>query len=117
MTCYPGKKAVPPVNHTLERPFRSITEKSMNKTLQTLLAAFMLAALSLAFTDAVRAQGTPVPNQYWWPEQLDLSPLRQHDARSNPLDDKFDYAKEFASLNLNAVKEDIKKVLTTSQSW
>jgi catalase-peroxidase len=92
-------------------------EKSMNKNLNTLLAAFMVAALSLAFTDAVRAQGTPVPNQYWWPEQLDLSPLRQHGTRSNPLDEKFDYAKEFASLDLNAVKLDIKKVLTTSQNW
>ncbi len=89
----------------------------MNKNLNTLLAAFMVAALSLAFTDAVRAQGTPVPNQYWWPEQLDLSPLRQHGARSNPLDEKFDYAKEFGSLDLNVVKQEIKKVLTTSQNW
>jgi catalase-peroxidase len=101
----------------IERPFRSIKEKSMNKNLKTLLAAFMVAALSLAFTDAVRAQGTPMPNQYWWPDQLDLSPLRQHSAKSNPLDEKFDYAKEFASLDLNAVKQDIKKVLTTSQNW
>lgn len=89
----------------------------MNKSLKTSLAAFMVAALSLAFTDAVRAQGTPMPNQYWWPEQLDLSPLRQHGGRSNPLDEKFDYAREFASLDLNAVKQDIKKVLTTSQNW
>jgi catalase-peroxidase len=112
-----SKIATPPITLKIELPFRSIKEKSMNKNLNTLLAAFMLAALSLAFTDAVRAQGTPVPNQYWWPEQLDLSPLRQHGARSNPLDEKFDYAKEFASLDLNAVKQDIKKVLTTSQSW
>jgi catalase-peroxidase len=89
----------------------------MIKNLNTLLAAFMVAALSLAFTDTVRAQGAPVPNQYWWPDLLDLSPLRQHGARSNPLDEKFDYAKEFASLDLNAVKQDIKKVLTTSQNW
>jgi catalase-peroxidase len=87
------------------------------KNLKTLLAALMVAALSLAFTDAVRAQGKPMPNQYWWPDQLDLSPLRQHGARSNPLDENFDYAKEFAKLDLNTVKLDIRKVLTTSQDW
>ncbi|HKX30523.1 MAG TPA: catalase/peroxidase HPI [Blastocatellia bacterium] len=89
----------------------------MNKNLNPLLAAVMVAALSLAFTDAVRGQGQAMPNQYWWPDQLDLSPLRQHGTRSNPLDEKFDYAKAFATLDLNAVKQDIKKVLTTSQNW
>ncbi len=89
----------------------------MNRNLKTLFAAVAFAALSLAFTDAVRAQGQPMPNKYWWPEQLDLSPLRQHDMRSNPLDDKFDYAKEFAKLDLKALKADINKVLTTSQDW
>src|SRR5262245_63662156 len=89
----------------------------MKKILNTLLAAFMVVALSLALTDAVRAQGQPMPNQYWWPDQLDLSPLRQHGARSNPLGEKFNYAKEFATLDLKAVKQDIKKVLTTSQNW
>ena len=60
--------------------------------------------------DQVRA------NQFWWPEQLDLTPLR-HAAQANPLGDDFDYAKAFATLDLNAVKADIKKVLTTSQDW
>ena len=60
---------------------------------------------------------TPKPNQFWWPDQLDLSPLRQHAAESNPLGEQFDYPKAFASLDLNAVKQDIKKVLTTSQEW
>ncbi|MCL4842154.1 MAG: catalase/peroxidase HPI [Bryobacteraceae bacterium] len=59
----------------------------------------------------------PMPNQFWWPEKLDLSPLRQHAAESNPLGRNFDYAKEFASLDLKAVKQDIHKVLTTSQDW
>jgi catalase-peroxidase len=116
-TRWMSKIAAAPIPLKIERTFRSIKEKSMNKNLKTLLAACMVAALSLAFTDAVRAQGTPMPNQFWWPDQLDLSPLRRHDARSNPLDEKFDYAKEFASLDLNAVKQDIKKVLTTSQNW
>ncbi len=52
----------------------------------------------------------------WWPEQVDLSPLRKH-ARSNPYGDDFDYAAEFEKLDLAAVKADIQKVLTESQDW
>jgi catalase-peroxidase len=68
-------------------------------------------------TLAAGTQGSPMPNKFWWPDQLDLSVLRAHDARSNPLGEDFDYAKEFARLDLNAVKADIKQVLTTSQDW
>jgi catalase-peroxidase len=66
---------------------------------------------------AVSAPDKPRPNQFWWPEQLDLSPLRQHAVESSPLGEAFDYARAFKSLDLAAVKQDIKKVLTTSQSW
>lgn len=58
-----------------------------------------------------------VSNQFWWPERLDLSPLRQHSEKSNPLDKKFDYAKEFKKLDLKAVKKDIETVMKTSQDW
>lgn len=89
----------------------------MNKNLKTLFAACAVVALALVSTHEVGAQSDPMRNQFWWPEQLDLTPLRQQDAKSNPMGDKFDYAKEFAKLDLNAVKADIKKVLTTSQPW
>ena len=89
----------------------------MHRKLTTSLVAFAMAALPLVPTAAVSAQGEPRPNQFWWPEQLDLSPLRQHGAESNPLGEEFDYAKAFATLDLNAVKQDIRKVLTTSQDW
>lgn len=56
-------------------------------------------------------------NQFWWPERLDLSPLRQNGAESDPLGKDFDYAQEFKKLNLAEVKADIAKVLTTSQDW
>lgn len=85
--------------------------------LTTWLTAATMAALLVMSTQTVSAQGEPKPNQFWWPDQLDLSPLRQHGAESNPLGKEFDYAKAFASLDLKAVKEDIKKVLTTSQPW
>jgi catalase-peroxidase len=89
----------------------------MHRKLTTSLVALAIAALPLVPTAAVSAQGEPRSNQFWWPEQLDLSPLRQHAAESNPLGANFDYAKAFASLDLNAVKQDIKQVLTTSQDW
>ena len=63
------------------------------------------------------AQGAPQDARYWWPEQLDLRPLRQHGAASNPQGNDFDYAREFSTLDLEAVKADIRKVLTTSQPW
>lgn len=56
-------------------------------------------------------------NQFWWPERLDLSSLRDQDTRSNPLGEDFDYAKAFKALDLDAAKKDIDKVLTTSQDW
>jgi catalase-peroxidase len=63
------------------------------------------------------ADGAPHSNQFWWPEQLDLKPLRQGAAESNPLGKDFDYAKEFQTLDLNEVKKDIATVLKTSQEW
>ena len=59
----------------------------------------------------------PAGAQFWWPEKLDLQALRQHSAKSDPMGQGFDYAKEFATLNLNAVKADIREVLTKSQDW
>jgi catalase (peroxidase I) len=56
-------------------------------------------------------------NQFWWPERLDLSPLRQHASESDPMGKDFQYAKEFKKLDLNAVKKDIAAVLTSSQDW
>jgi catalase-peroxidase len=97
---------------------RSIEENYMRKNfLMVSLLACAVAALPLISTVAVGAPGEPRPNQFWWPEQLDLSPLRQHAAESNPLGENFDYAKAFLSLDLKAVKQDIAKVLTTSQDW
>lgn len=61
--------------------------------------------------------GQPKSNQFWWPEQLDLSPLRDHDRRSNPLGEDFSYAEAFSELDLDAVKQDVDAVLTNSQDW
>ena len=56
-------------------------------------------------------------NRDWWPEQLDLAPLRQNPPTADPMGDDFDYVAEFQTLDLAAVKKDIEDVLTTSQPW
>lgn len=78
----------------------------------------LLATSSLALPSATLAEGpAAAAEKDWWPRQLDLTALRQHEAQSNPYGADFDYAKEFASLDLDAVKADIRKALTTSQPW
>ena len=56
-------------------------------------------------------------NQHWWPEQLNLRPLNKNSPLIDPMGDEFDYAEEFESLDLAAVKADIEDVMTTSQDW
>ena len=56
-------------------------------------------------------------NQYWWPDQLSLKPLRQESPVSDPMGDDFDYAEELKSLDVDALKRDIEQVMTTSQDW
>ncbi|MBT2459114.1 catalase/peroxidase HPI [Streptomyces sp. ISL-86] len=65
---------------------------------------------------------TPTPtrprtNRDWWPNQLDLQVLHQHSPRSNPMGEDFDYAEEFAALDVDALKQDVFEVMTTSKDW
>ncbi len=84
-------------------------------------------------TDATAANGTPISgcpvmgaatspgightNRDWWPDQLDLRILHRHSPLSDPMDPAFDYAAEFGSLDLNAVKQDLFALMTDSQEW
>jgi len=63
------------------------------------------------------AGGTSKTNRDWWPQQLDLNVLRQHSSLSDPMGSDFDYAREFASLDLAAVKRDLATLMTDSQDW
>ena len=56
-------------------------------------------------------------NRAWWPDRLNLKILAKNPAEANPMGDSFDYAAEFESLDLDAVKKDIAELLTTSQDW
>ncbi|WP_421869897.1 catalase/peroxidase HPI [Motiliproteus sp.] len=80
-----------------------------------LLAAAVLTTLTPLKLSATE-HSTP-SNQFWWPKQLNLDPLRNHNTRSNPYNDDFDYAAAFNSVDLEALKADIETTLTTSQDW
>ncbi|MDO8863336.1 catalase/peroxidase HPI [Haliea sp. E1-2-M8] len=88
----------------------------MKKKTLPLVAAVAIATSSLLHAGSSLAM-EPKPNQFWWPEQLNLSPLRAHGPESNPLGEDFDYAAAFAKLDLDEVKKDIEALMTTSQDW
>ncbi len=83
--------------------------------LAMVLAPAMLSAP--AFAAGEPRTGQPRSNQFWWPDQLDLAPLRQNSPASDPMGADFNYARAFSELNLAAVKRDINAVLTDSQDW
>ncbi|KZN61793.1 catalase-peroxidase [Pseudoalteromonas luteoviolacea CPMOR-1] len=87
----------------------------MRTQLMTLASGIAMALSSAAIAAPSATQIKT--NQFWWPEQLDLSPLRQHDINSNPYGKDFDYRAEFIKLDLAQVKADIEKTLTDSQDW
>jgi catalase-peroxidase len=61
--------------------------------------------------------GSGTTNRDWWPNQLKLDLLHQHSSKSNPMGEGFNYAKEFKSLDLKAVKKDLRELMTKSQDW
>ena len=73
-------------------------------------------ASACPFSGANTTKGNTATEE-WWPEQLDLRILHQHDRKSNPMGEDFDYAKAFNSLDYEALKADIAAVMTDSQDW
>ena len=63
---------------------------------------------------SMTAQTTPT---HWWPKNLNLDILHQHDTKTNPMDKKFDYKKEVKKLNFKGIKKDLLKLMTDSQEW
>jgi len=80
----------------------------------TALAIGVSAAMSV---QPAQAQQDMPDNDYWWPNALDLEPLRQHSPESDPLGEGFDYAEAFSNLDLDALKADLADLMTTSQDW
>ena len=85
------------------------------KLIKAAVLAASLSPLALAAPGAMAGAGKT--NQFWWPDQLDLRPLRQHSPESNPMGADFDYAEAFAELDLDQVKKDIEQTLTDSRDW
>jgi len=85
------------------------------------LVTAIAVATTMAIAPSAQSEnmfsGKAKPNSFWWPDAVDLGPLRDHDNESNPYGDDFDYAKAFASVDMKELKADIEKVLTTSQDW
>ncbi|MEY3713889.1 MAG: catalase/peroxidase [Pseudomonadota bacterium] len=88
-----------------------------NNPVSLLVAAALSLTAALSGPAAQAAGTSKMSNEFWWPEKLDLRPLRQHAVESNPYGEKFDYAAEFKKLDLNAVKKDIEALMTKSQPW
>ncbi|TWX52594.1 catalase/peroxidase HPI [Colwellia hornerae] len=80
-------------------------------------AAISVALYAMAIPATALAANQAKTNEFWWPEKLSLSPLRQHSAESNPYGEQFNYANEFASLDLTQLKKDIQTTLTDSKTW
>ena len=89
----------------------------MLKKTKPLLTAVAVTLSTLALSNTAFAQAEPKSNQFWWPEQLNLNPLRDHDAASNPYGEDFNYAEAFKSVDLKALKKDIETLMKTSQDW
>ena len=68
------------------------------------LAALAVSMLPLVASSPAMGQGETRSNQFWWPENLDLQPLRDHGVQSDPMGDEFNYAAAFATLDLDEVK-------------
>lgn len=89
----------------------------IKKTIPLLAALAVIMSPLATSVHAESMHAESMSNQFWWPDRLDLNPLREHDVRSNPLGADFDYAKAFSSVDLEALKADIAKEMTTSQAW
>ena len=85
------------------------------KTLKLTVAGL---AIFTALSAPVQAENTfAKPPKFWWPDRIDLTPLRQHAPESNPYGADFNYAEAFAQVDLNALKADIRATLTDSKDW
>ena len=72
---------------------------------------------NLAIRSPIPKVTRPRTNEDWWPRQLDLSVLHRHSRLSNPMGEDFDYAEEFETLDVEALRRDLVELMTTSQEW
>jgi catalase-peroxidase len=106
---------IEPVNRKRSNNYKFRLEVVSMKTIKLAVAGLAVFA---AMSSTVQAENTfAKPPTFWWPERIDLTPLRQHSPESNPYGADFNYAAEFAKVDLNALKADVRATLTDSQDW
>ncbi len=69
------------------------------------------------FAGTVHSDDAPKTNEFWWPKKLDLTPLRQPNPSANPLSESYHYSEAFKQLDVDALKQDLKQLMTNSQPW
>ncbi len=89
----------------------------MPKRTMHVIAVLTVGILLCLQADLAVARNSAPDNEYWWPNRLDLDPLRQDVRRSSPIGKDFDYAEAFESLDLDAVKAELEELMTTSRDW
>ncbi len=89
----------------------------MLKQSLSVLAVMAVGLSSVAPAQVAVADDTTINNEYWWPNRLDLEPLRKSGVTSNPYDQSFRYADAFKSVDVDQLKEDLETLMTTSQDW
>jgi catalase-peroxidase len=94
----------------------AVTTESMTTTIGTDHAGGS-GESKCPFSGHIPTAGGGTRNRDWWPNQLRVNILRQHSSLSDPMGEAFDYAKEFETLDLNAVKRDLFALMTDSQPW
>jgi hypothetical protein len=103
------------VSVSCQKNNKSLLEVVYMKALKLAVAGL---AVFTAMSAPVQAENTfAKPPKFWWPDRIDLTPLRQHAPESNPYGADFNYAEAFAQVDLNALKADVRATLTDSQDW
>ena len=91
--------------------------RNRTRTLTTTMTALALAVTAVTQVQVASAQPSGSGNDYWWPNRLDLEPLRQQSADLSPAAADFKYAEAFEQLDMDALKADLEELMTTSQDW
>ncbi len=81
------------------------------------LAILTVGLSAVAPAPIAAAEDTAITNDYWWPNRLDLGPLRKNSAAANPLGEDFNYAEAFQSVDVDVLKSELETLMTTSQDW
>ncbi|MBT6032580.1 MAG: catalase/peroxidase HPI [Kordiimonadaceae bacterium] len=88
----------------------------LRKTIPLIILLSMGSSIAVP-VNYVNAEEKVITNEHWWPNRLDLTPLRQNSEKSNPMGETYNYAEEFKSLDLDEIKKNIEDLMTTSQDW